>query len=104
MNKDVELSRQRISRRRALALGGTISLGGLIAACSNGGGSGSSATAPATAPATAAASGGTVDAQLLALLDQAPRCVMAVEETQGPYCSTSTPSATTSVRTVPVWS
>ncbi|MDH6280323.1 protocatechuate 3,4-dioxygenase beta subunit [Prescottella agglutinans] len=31
------------------------------------------------------ATAGTADAQLLALLDQAPRCVMAVEETQGPY-------------------
>ncbi|MFM1722735.1 protocatechuate dioxygenase [Rhodococcus sp. PAM 2766] len=87
MNKDVELSRLRISRRRALALGGTVSLSGLLAACSGGGGGASTATttSAASATATSAAANGTVDEQLLALLDQAPRCVMAVEETQGPY-------------------
>ncbi|WP_420879367.1 protocatechuate dioxygenase [Rhodococcus sp. (in: high G+C Gram-positive bacteria)] len=87
MNKDVELSRLRISRRRALALGGTVSLSGLLAACSGGGGGASTATttSAASATATSATANGTVDEQLLALLDQAPRCVMAVEETQGPY-------------------
>ncbi|WP_430334430.1 protocatechuate dioxygenase [Rhodococcus sp. ACT016] len=85
MNKDVELSRLRISRRRALALGGTVGLSGLIAACSNGGGGSSATTTTAAAGTTTAAATGTVDEQLLALLDQAPRCVMAVEETQGPY-------------------
>jgi len=86
VNKDVELSRLRISRRRALALGGTVSLSGLLAACSGGGGGASTATTTSAASATATASAnGTVDEQLLALLDQAPRCVMAVEETQGPY-------------------
>ncbi|CAM3148607.1 Secreted intradiol ring-cleavage dioxygenase [Prescottella defluvii] len=86
MNKDVELSRLRISRRRALALGGTVSLTGLLAACSGGGGSSTATTTSAAASsASSAGSTGTVDAQLLALLDQAPRCVMAVEETQGPY-------------------
>lgn len=87
MNKDVEQSRLRISRRRALALGGTVSLSGLIAACS-GGGNSSTTTAAATATTTAgttAVTTGTVGDQLMALLDQAPRCVMAVEETQGPY-------------------
>ncbi|MET3639659.1 protocatechuate dioxygenase [Rhodococcus hoagii] len=94
MNKDVELSRLRISRRRALALGGTVSLTGLLAACSGGGSSTTAATASSVSGSSGAsgvsgASGslatGTVDEQLLALLDQAPRCVLAVEETQGPY-------------------
>ncbi|MFZ2175090.1 MAG: protocatechuate dioxygenase, partial [Rhodococcus sp. (in: high G+C Gram-positive bacteria)] len=64
-----------MSRRRALALGGTVTLGGLVAACT---GTGSST---ATAPSTTAAG---TDA-VTALLDQAPQCVMGVEETQGPY-------------------
>ncbi|MFC9518128.1 protocatechuate dioxygenase [Nocardiaceae bacterium NPDC056970] len=91
MNKDVELSRLRISRRRALALGGTVSLSGLLAACSGGGSSSGSTTAAAASSASSVSGAssspatGTVDEQLLALLDQAPRCVMAVEETQGPY-------------------
>ena len=82
MNKDVEKSRLRISRRRALAVGGTVSLGGLIAACTGNGSSSTSASATSTAAASSAAtSADTVSA----LLDQAPRCVLAVEETQGPY-------------------
>lgn len=86
MNKDVELSRMRISRRRALALGGTVSLSGLLAACGGGGSSSPATTTSAVAASTTSAGAtGTVDADLLALLDQAPRCVMAVEETQGPY-------------------
>ncbi|NKS98483.1 protocatechuate dioxygenase [Rhodococcus hoagii] len=94
MNKDVELSRLRISRRRALALGGTVSLTGLLAACSGGGSPTTAATASSVSGSSGAsgvsgASGslatGTVDEQLLELLDQAPRCVLAVEETQGPY-------------------
>jgi protocatechuate 3,4-dioxygenase beta subunit len=82
MNEDVRLSRQLVSRRRALGLGGTIGLGGLLTACGIGGGSaGSSATARATASAssTPAASG------VLALLDKAGTCTLAKEETQGPY-------------------
>lgn len=87
MNKDIEASRLRVSRRRALALGGTISLGGLIAACS-----GNSGTAPTTSTAaasttttsgtSAAATSGDV---VTALLAKAPQCVMSKEETQGPY-------------------
>lgn len=88
MNKDVELSRKRVSRRRALALGGTISLGGLLAAAcgtdSGGGGTATSTTGSATTDATAAGSG-SIEEQLQALLDQAPNCVMTSEETQGPY-------------------
>ncbi|MFC9359765.1 intradiol ring-cleavage dioxygenase [Rhodococcus sp. NPDC057014] len=81
MNKDVEKSRLRISRRRAFAVGGTVSLGGLIAACTGNGSSGTSAPATSTAAASSATSADAVTA----LLDQAPQCVMAVEETQGPY-------------------
>ncbi|PTR24785.1 dioxygenase-like protein [Rhodococcus sp. OK519] len=79
MNRDVELSRLRISRRRALALGGTVSLSALLAAC----GGNPDTTATTTVPTTAVPSD--IDPRLLALLDGAPRCVMAVEETQGPY-------------------
>ncbi|MFD7010528.1 intradiol ring-cleavage dioxygenase [Rhodococcus jostii] len=83
MNKDVEKSRLRISRRRALAVGGTVSLGGLIAACTGNGSSSTSASATSTAAASSAAT--TSADTVSALLDQAPQCVMAVEETQGPY-------------------
>ncbi|MFC9518127.1 intradiol ring-cleavage dioxygenase [Nocardiaceae bacterium NPDC056970] len=78
MHRDVELSRLRISRRRALALGGTLTLSGVLAAC---GGSGTD-VAPAIST-TAVPSD--IEPRLLALLDAAPRCTMAVEETQGPY-------------------
>jgi protocatechuate 3,4-dioxygenase beta subunit len=83
VNKDVEKSRLRISRRRALAVGGTVSLGGLIAACTGNGSSSTSASATSTAAASSAAT--TSADTVSALLDQAPQCVMAVEETQGPY-------------------
>ncbi|WP_420879366.1 protocatechuate dioxygenase [Rhodococcus sp. (in: high G+C Gram-positive bacteria)] len=78
MHRDVESSRLRISRRRALALGGTLTLSGVLAAC----GGANTDVAPA-APTTAVASD--IEPRLLALLDDAPRCTMAVEETQGPY-------------------
>jgi protocatechuate 3,4-dioxygenase beta subunit len=78
MNKDVLDSRHRVSRRRALGLGGTIGLGGLLAAC----GTGSSPTATATASAAATTSAGT---SVRALLDAAGTCTLAKEETQGPY-------------------
>ncbi|WAM17122.1 intradiol ring-cleavage dioxygenase [Rhodococcus sp. JS3073] len=83
MNKDVEKSRLRISRRRALAVGGTVSLGGLIAACTGNGSSSTSASATSTATASSATT--TSADTVTALLDQAPQCVLAVEETQGPY-------------------
>ncbi|MFC9833998.1 intradiol ring-cleavage dioxygenase [Rhodococcus sp. NPDC127530] len=83
MNKDVEKSRLRVSRRRALAVGGTVSLGGLIAACTGNGSSSTSAAATSTAAGSGAAT--TSADTVTALLDQAPQCVLAVEETQGPY-------------------
>ncbi|MFC9765588.1 intradiol ring-cleavage dioxygenase [Rhodococcus jostii] len=83
MNKDVEKSRLRISRRRALTVGGTVSLGGLIAACTGNGSSSTSASATSTAAASSATT--TSADTVSALLDQSPRCVLAVEETQGPY-------------------
>jgi protocatechuate 3,4-dioxygenase beta subunit len=80
MNEDVRRSRHLISRRRALSLGGTVSLGALVAACTNSSpdAAPSSAAAPLTPSTTAAA-------DVLALLDQANTCTMAKEETQGPY-------------------
>ena len=87
MNKDIEASRLRVSRRRALALGGTISLGGLIAACS--GNSGTATTTSAAAASTTTTSGTSAAATsgdaVTALLAKAPQCVMSKEETQGPY-------------------
>ena len=89
MNKDIEASRQRVSRRRALKLGGTISLGGLIAACSgNNGNSTTPSTAAAsttTAGTSATAASATSSDAVTALLAKAPQCVMSEEETQGPY-------------------
>ncbi|MCA1005257.1 intradiol ring-cleavage dioxygenase [Rhodococcus hoagii] len=78
MNRDVELSRLRISRRRALALGGTLTLSGVLAACGG-------ADPDAAPAATTTAVPSDIEPRLLALLDEAPRCTMAVEETQGPY-------------------
>jgi protocatechuate 3,4-dioxygenase beta subunit len=88
MNDEIRLSRLRVSRRRALSIGGTISLSGLIAAC--GGGAkddGAAATAPETTATTATTGTTTAPASdgILAALDEAPSCVLATEETQGPY-------------------
>lgn len=75
MNDDVHLSRRRISRRRALAIGGTIGLGGVVSACSTD----TSTTSPA-AVYTSTTAMSAVD-----LLELAPQCVMSKEETEGPY-------------------
>jgi protocatechuate 3,4-dioxygenase beta subunit len=90
VNEEVLRSRALISRRRALGLGGTIGLGGLLAACGSGGdpasksraGSTASATAGG-APSTSAAS--TAASEVMALLNKAGTCSLAKEETQGPY-------------------
>lgn len=79
MNEDVRLSRLRISRRRALSVGGTIGLTGLLAACEGT----TSPGAPATTTTASAAPVATGD--VVALLDSANTCTLALEETQGPY-------------------
>lgn len=97
MNKEVLLSRQLVSRRRALGLGSTIGLGGLLAACANNATGtpdpAASATGTAIAPSTATASSTgtaqssttTAAAEVIALLDKAGTCAMSSEETAGPY-------------------
>jgi protocatechuate 3,4-dioxygenase beta subunit len=83
MNEDILISRKRVSRRRALGLGGTIGLGGVLVAC---GGSTSTPTAAATSSAAAVPSAsGTASTDILTMLDRANTCTMAQEETQGPY-------------------
>jgi protocatechuate 3,4-dioxygenase beta subunit len=75
MDEQVRLSRLRVSRRRALVLGGTVGLAGVLAACATGSDAPSTGAVTATAPVTDPA----------ALLDVANTCVLAQEETQGPY-------------------
>ena len=72
---EVRLSRLRVSRRRALVLGGTVGLAGVLAACATGSDAPSTGAVTSTAPVTDPA----------ALLDVANTCVLAEEETQGPY-------------------
>ena len=78
MEEEIRRSRERISRRRALGLGGTIGLGALVTACT-----GSSPSGGGAAPSLSASS--TAPSDVLALLDEANTCVTAREETQGPY-------------------
>jgi protocatechuate 3,4-dioxygenase beta subunit len=84
MNDEVRLSRQRVTRRRALALGGAVSLGGLLAACG-----GSEGDAPANRGAETGASTSNTpppaNSSVEELLAKAPNCTMAPEQTQGPY-------------------
>jgi protocatechuate 3,4-dioxygenase beta subunit len=82
MNEDVRRSRAQISRRRALGLGGTVSLGALVAACT---GSSSSSPSPAATSAAPLSRSSTAPSDVLGLLDQANTCTTAKEETQGPY-------------------
>ena len=79
MDEEIRRSRERISRRRALGLGGTVGLGALVAACT-----GSSSSRGGSAPPSLSASS-TAPSDVLSLLDQANTCVAAREETQGPY-------------------
>jgi len=75
MDERVRLSRLQVSRRRALVLGGTVGLAGVLAACATGSDAPSTGAVTSTAPVTDPA----------ALLDVANTCVLAQEETQGPY-------------------
>ena len=75
MDERVRLSRLRVSRRRALVLGGTVGLAGVLAACTTGSDAPSTGALTSAAPVTDPA----------ALLDVANTCVLAEEETQGPY-------------------
>jgi protocatechuate 3,4-dioxygenase beta subunit len=83
MNEDVRRSRLLISRRRALSLGGTVSLGALVAACTSS--PPSSPTSSSSSVAAALTPSSTASTDVLALLDQANTCTTAKEETQGPY-------------------
>jgi protocatechuate 3,4-dioxygenase beta subunit len=82
MEEEVRRSRDRISRRRALGLGGTVGLGALVAACTGSSPSGG-ASAPSSSRSLSASS--TAPSDVLALLDAANTCLAAREETQGPY-------------------
>ena len=86
-NDDVLNSRKKISRRRALGLGGTVSLAGLLAACSpnSDDAAGVDAVASTGAQTSTTTSPDNVDQQLHELLAKAPGCVISPEETQGPY-------------------
>ena len=75
MDEQVRLSRLRVSRRRALALGGSVGFAGVLAACATGSDAPSTGDVTSAAPVTDPA----------ALLDVANTCVLAREETQGPY-------------------
>ncbi|MBJ8342603.1 intradiol ring-cleavage dioxygenase [Antrihabitans sp. YC3-6] len=85
MNDDIERSRRRISRRRALTLGGAVGLGGVLTACAADSGSGSPATGTATATTSATSSATTAGSTVEELLARAPQCALSKEETQGPY-------------------
>lgn len=87
MNEDVAESRARITRRRALAAGGSVALGALLAGCGLGSGSsGESVEVTTTTGATTSVtSTAPVADDVIAMLDAAPTCQLATEETQGPY-------------------
>ncbi|MFC6356676.1 intradiol ring-cleavage dioxygenase [Luethyella okanaganae] len=92
MREDIEQSRMRVNRRRALGLGGTIGLGALLAACApnRDGATGGASTEPAT-PTPTATDGNAIapttasGADLVAKLDTIGACRLTPEETQGPY-------------------
>jgi protocatechuate 3,4-dioxygenase beta subunit len=76
MNEEVRLSRLRVSRRRALAIGGTVGLSGVLAACATG------SDAPSGGAVTSSATAVTDPAELV---DVANTCILAKEKGQGPY-------------------
>jgi protocatechuate 3,4-dioxygenase beta subunit len=78
--------RTRLSRRQALGALGTVSLGGLLAACGDGGATGGAgATVTTTDGATATVEPKTTTGAAGALLDDAASCAVTPEETEGPY-------------------
>jgi protocatechuate 3,4-dioxygenase beta subunit len=95
MDQEILASRARVSRRRLLAVGGSIGVGTLLAACgdsSEGGGQatvttteGTTATIEPTTPTGTTTGGGSTADDLVALLDEADTCSLAKEQTQGPY-------------------
>ncbi len=92
VDERVLLSRLVVSRRRALGLGGTLGLSGLLAACSGSGGTTPAASPSATGsggaaaePSVAASARTAAGADTLAALDRAGTCRMTRELTQGPY-------------------
>ncbi|MDW5592835.1 intradiol ring-cleavage dioxygenase [Conexibacter stalactiti] len=84
MHEEIRASRLRVTRRRALSIGGTLGLGGFLAAC--GGDGGGTTTVETSAGTTATVQPSTTAASdVVALLDRAATCTLAQEETQGPY-------------------
>ncbi|MDO9355847.1 MAG: intradiol ring-cleavage dioxygenase [Solirubrobacteraceae bacterium] len=94
MDRRISESRALVSRRRLLAVGGSIGIGTLLAACGSGSNDGAAVTTGAPGdlvelttpsgtatiqPSTAARS------DVIALLDKAQTCTLSNEETQGPY-------------------
>ena len=79
MNEEVRLSRLRVSRRRALAIGGTVGLSGVLAACA------SAAVAPSGAVSTGGPTTAAPATDPVQLLDVANTCALAEEKGQGPY-------------------
>ena len=88
-NDDIMESRRTISRRRALGVGGTVGLAGLIAACAPGTKTTNTAASTSTSAfatsTTSVAAAAVNEQKLRELLNAAPGCVTTPEETQGPY-------------------
>ena len=77
VNEEVLRSRHRVSRRRALAAGGWVSLGGLLAACGQ--------ATPAPQAAASVATPAPVVDTITALLDGASTCTATKANIEGPY-------------------
>ena len=77
---------KRIDRRQALGAIGTISLGGLLAACGKDSSDGGTASVATTAGETATVEPKTTASDATsALFDDAASCALTVEQTEGPY-------------------